>query len=56
MDTLRQHFPGLPVLLCTGLLQTENAADLLSQGAVGLLRKPFRMHELWQAVKSVRRD
>lgn len=56
LATLRRHYPDLPVLLCTGLLQTDDASDLLSQGATGLLRKPFRMHELWQAVKSLRRN
>jgi CheY-like chemotaxis protein len=47
---LRQRIPGLPVLLCTGLLQAEPAQELLSQGAVGLLRKPFQMKELWNTV------
>lgn len=56
LATLRQHYPDLPVLLCTGLLQTDDASDLLGQGAAGLLRKPFRMNELWQAVKGIRRD
>jgi two-component system cell cycle sensor histidine kinase/response regulator CckA len=47
--SLRQRRPGLPVLLCTGLVQAE-PASLLGEGAVGLLRKPFRMNELWYAV------
>ncbi len=47
---LRQRLPGLPILLCTGLLQGESALKLLSHQAVHLLRKPFRMNELWYAV------
>ena len=47
---IRRVRPGLPILLCTGMVQTDQAADLLSEGAVDLLRKPFRMNELWYAV------
>jgi PAS domain S-box-containing protein len=49
-QTLRQTFPNIPVLLCTGLLQADHAAELLEKGTVDLLRKPFRMNELWHAV------
>jgi PAS domain S-box-containing protein len=45
---LRQLRPRLPVLLCTGLPQTQVPTDL---GAAGLLRKPFKMNELWYAVR-----
>ncbi len=47
---LRAQRPGLPVLLCTGLVQTDPASPLLEQPGVRLLRKPFRMNELWYAV------
>lgn len=50
-ERLRQRRPGVPVLLCTGLPQAEPAPELLRRGAVGLIRKPFRMNELWYAVK-----
>jgi PAS domain S-box-containing protein len=50
LQRLRQHLPGVPILLCTGLLQSGAAAGLLQAGAAGLLRKPFRMNELWYAV------
>jgi two-component system, cell cycle sensor histidine kinase and response regulator CckA len=49
---LRQRRPGLPILLCTGLPQADPAPHLLQAGAVGLLRKPFRMNELWYAVNA----
>lgn len=48
---LRQRRPGVPVLLCTGLPQAELTTELLAAGAAGLIRKPFRMTELWYAVR-----
>jgi CheY-like chemotaxis protein len=48
---LRQRRPGVPVLLCTGLPQADPVPELMRTGAVGLIRKPFRMNELWYAVK-----
>ncbi len=48
---LRQRCPGVPVLLCTGLHEGTPASQLLRQPGVTLLRKPFRMNELWYAVK-----
>jgi PAS domain S-box-containing protein len=50
-QNLRQRRPGIPVLLCTGLPQADPAPELLRSGAAGILRKPFRMNELWYAVK-----
>jgi signal transduction histidine kinase/ActR/RegA family two-component response regulator len=47
---LRQRRPGLPVLLCTGLPQTDLAPPLVQASQVHLLPKPFRMNELWDAV------
>jgi CheY-like chemotaxis protein len=47
---LRQRLPAVPILLCTGLLQPDPASRLLQAGAAGILRKPFRMTELWYAV------
>jgi two-component system, cell cycle sensor histidine kinase and response regulator CckA len=51
-NLIRQARPALPILLCTGLVQTDQAAELVREGAVGLLRKPFRMNELWYAVNN----
>jgi PAS domain S-box-containing protein len=47
---IRRDRPHLPVLLCTGLPEVEPTPDLLQSGAAGILRKPFRMNELWYAV------
>ncbi len=48
---LRQRRPAVPILLCTGLPHAEPAPELLRSGAAGLIRKPFRMNELWDAVQ-----
>lgn len=48
---LRHRQPDLPVLLCTGLSENQPIPQLLHQPRTGLLRKPFRMNELWYAVK-----
>jgi PAS domain S-box-containing protein len=47
---IRRDRPHLPVLLCTGLPEANQTPDLLQSGAAGILRKPFRMNELWYAV------
>jgi PAS domain S-box-containing protein len=47
---LRHRYPKLPVLLCTGLLQTDSATPSFQGEQVQLIRKPFRMNELWFAV------
>ena len=48
---LRQRCPHLPVLLYTGIPQGEESPPGLAYGSAGMLRKPFRMNELWYAVK-----
>jgi len=50
---LRQRLPNVPILLCTGLPQADPAPEMLRQSHVGLIRKPFRMTELWYAVKQL---
>jgi two-component system, cell cycle sensor histidine kinase and response regulator CckA len=47
---LRQRWPNQAILLCTGLLQTDAATPQFQGEQVQLLRKPFRMNELWAAV------
>jgi PAS domain S-box-containing protein len=47
---LRQRRPDLPILLCTGLAEMSPAPELLVNPLVGLIRKPFRMDDLWKAV------
>jgi CheY-like chemotaxis protein len=47
---LREQRPRLPILLCTGLLNANPDPEMLTTGPVSLVRKPFRMNELWYAV------
>jgi PAS domain S-box-containing protein len=49
--SLRQRWPQIPVLLCTGQPSSHPAAQFAEAEEVQLLRKPFRMNELWYAVK-----
>jgi PAS domain S-box-containing protein len=56
LQRLRQLRPRLPVLLCTGLPPAEVSPDLAARGAAGLLRKPFKMNELWYAVRQALAD
>jgi PAS domain S-box-containing protein len=49
-ERLRARRPRLPALLCTGLLASDAVSELLKAEAVSIIRKPFRMNELWYAV------
>jgi PAS domain S-box-containing protein len=52
-QAIRRAHHEMPILLCTGLVETSHATELLAAGRVNLLRKPFRMNELWYAVNEV---
>lgn len=52
---LRELCPGVPILVCTGLLQGGPQPRFLDE-ARGILRKPFRMNELWYAVNQALRQ
>lgn len=47
---LRGRHQDIPVLLCTGLLQPNVAEALGIEDTVDVIRKPFRMNELWYQV------
>lgn len=49
-ERLRSAQPELPILICTGLVEAAQATALAKERSVALLRKPFRMNELWYAV------
>jgi len=38
--------PGVPVIVCTGYGDNEEVQELLSEGAAGMLPKPYRIAEL----------
>jgi len=43
---IREIDPGVPVLICSGFGDNEEAQGLITLGAKGLLPKPFRLSEL----------
>jgi PAS domain S-box-containing protein len=49
LHRLKQRQPEVPVLLCTGMPQGDPSVVEVHRAA-GLIRKPFRMNELWYAV------
>lgn len=53
LHQIRQRRPGVPVLVCTGLPSGDSGPELLRHKGVAILRKPFRMNELWAAVQQV---
>ena len=50
---IREIDPDVPVLICSGFGDNEEAQGLITLGAKGLLPKPFR---LCRPVRSARRD
>ena len=50
---IRQQCPQVPILLCTGLAETPLVRALLAQPKTAILRKPFRMNELWYSVNQI---
>jgi PAS domain S-box-containing protein len=50
---LRDQQAHLPALLCTGLLAADPAPEWAGDPLVRVLRKPFRMNELWYAVNEL---
>jgi DNA-binding response OmpR family regulator len=51
-ERMRQLYPALPVLVCTGAATTEQAARLLSLGARRYFCKPVEPDELLSAVEA----
>jgi DNA-binding response OmpR family regulator len=49
---LREQYPGLPVIVCTGEATPEEAAELLRLGAHRYLQKPVSPDELLSTVEA----
>lgn len=49
---IQRLIPQVPVLVCSGLPESDPAPRLLQLGAVAILRKPFRLRELLEAVQT----
>jgi CheY-like chemotaxis protein len=43
---VRERFPALPVIVMTGYADSPGLAAMVALNIVGVLRKPFRAHEL----------
>ena len=50
---LQRLRPGLPVIILSGYLHEELAAELLAQGVADVIRKPFHMTELWSSINRI---
>ena len=48
---LREVDPELPILLVSGFSNSSSCHELLEEGALGLLPKPFRIAELRERVR-----
>jgi len=48
---LREHEPGVPVVLCSGYSEEGDATELLGAGAVGHLQKPFDLAVLRRTIR-----
>jgi DNA-binding NtrC family response regulator len=54
-DQMRAIAADVPILLCSGYGENEEAQSLISRGAAGLLSKPYRIGELADHVARFRR-
>ncbi len=50
---LREIRPDVPVVLCTGFIQTERLTNLMSAGLTGYLRKPLAPDEIVANIRSI---
>ncbi len=50
---MRQRWPALPVILCSGFARNAQAQQLLDEGALGFLQKPYRTAELGEALAAL---
>lgn len=52
---LREMMPDLKVLLCSGYVESDQVHDLVANGAVGFIRKPFDRKTLEREIRTVLR-
>jgi len=51
---LRERWPGLPVVISSGYTGREDISELLESGPTDVLRKPYRVDDLIEALAAVR--
>ncbi len=53
LKRIKQHHPGIPVIVMTGMLSIENTVSSLQNGASDYLLKPFSsLDYVWEVVKN----
>lgn len=50
---LKQTDPDVKVLLASGYVEEEDVQDVLSAGALGFLRKPYRLRDLARKIREI---
>lgn len=50
---LREMMPDLKVLLCSGYVESEQVHELVEDGAVGFIRKPFDRKTLEREIRNL---
>lgn len=51
LQEIRKHWPGLPVLLCSGYMEAEAIGRFEGMALAGFIHKPFELQELAQKVR-----
>ena len=50
---LKQNNPDIKVLLASGYVEEEDVQDLLAAGALGFMRKPYRLKDLARKIRDI---
>ena len=50
---LKQNVPDIKVLLASGYVEEEDVQDLLAAGALGFMRKPYRLKDLARKIRDI---
>ncbi len=53
---MQRRFPGLPVIMLTGLNDARTAVDAVRAGAVDYLTKPFELKRLFELLQAARQE
>ncbi len=50
---IKEIDPSTKIILCTGYVADDNIQKMLNNGVRGLLKKPYRIEDLYRAVRLV---
>ena len=48
---MRKQFPNVQIMICSGFTEDHSVSQLIEDGAIGFIKKPYRMHELLQEIQ-----